>query len=82
MTEDEKGFRATIDRAGGKLVYRVVSLAFLVMAAISAYGAWWALSDGGSSVWPGLIMAAAALGCLWAVRWCWSPRRRLSDIDE
>ncbi len=82
MAKEEKGTRAALDRIGGKLIYRLVSLAFLVMAAVSASGAWWALSDGGNSIWPGLIMAAAALGCLWAVRWCWSPRRRLSEIDE
>ncbi len=82
MAGDEKGFKAAVDRVGGKAVYRLVSVAFLVMAAISASGAWWALSDGGNSIWPGLIMAGATLGCLWAVRWCWSPRRRLSEIDE
>ena len=82
MTDDENGIKATLDRVGGKVIYRLVSLAFLVIALISAYGAWWALSDGGNSIWPGLIMAGATLACLWAVRWCWSPRRRLSEIDE
>ena len=66
MAREGKGVKGAVDRVGGKIVYRAVSLAFLLMAVLSLNGAWWALSDGGNSLWPGLIMLVAGLACLWA----------------
>lgn len=76
-----KGLMSAIDRVGGKLIYRLVSVMLAIMAALFAYGAWSAFSASESGLIPGCIMLATSLACCWAIRWCWSPDRRLSEIE-
>ena len=74
-----KNLGEKIDRVGGKLYHRLVSIVPLIMGVglgwmgIQMFSAGYLLG--------GFVLSALSLGLLWMVHWCWSGNRRLSDID-
>ncbi len=69
-----------INRIGGKIYSRLISIVPLGFAYAGAHGAWSGFADG--PIWFGLLAGAFTLGCLWMVKKLWSPDRRLSEIDD
>ncbi|MEL6769186.1 MAG: hypothetical protein AAFP17_18555 [Pseudomonadota bacterium] len=70
----------TIDRVGGKIAYRLIGCVTGLLTLVTLYAAWSGFS-GGNAV-SAVVMLAIALGFAWLTRWCWSPKRRLADMDE
>lgn len=69
-----------IDRVGGKIVYRAVGTLAGLCTLVLVWAAWSAFSAG--TVLGGLMVSAMALLFGLVTRYCWSPKRRLSDIEE
>ncbi|MCB1381557.1 MAG: hypothetical protein KDJ73_01230 [Notoacmeibacter sp.] len=69
-----------IDRLGGKLVYRLAGLVISFMALGFGSGLWWALKAGDMTTI--LIFTPVLAGLVLFARWCFSPQRRLSDLDD
>lgn len=70
----------TVDRVGGKIVYRLIGCVTGLMTLVTLYAAWSGFSGG--SVIGAFFMLAVALALGWLTRWCWSSDRRLADMDE
>lgn len=70
----------TVNRVGGKIVYRLIGTASGFMTAVLLWLAWSGLS--GDTIMGGLIMLALAVPIGWLTCWCRSSKRRLSDMDE
>lgn len=68
-----------IDRIGGRLAYRLVGIVAALAALIAAGLAWSALSAGQTA--GGLVAMAFAAGMALLTRFCFSPARRLSDME-
>ena len=68
-----------INRFGGRLFYRVVGSVTALATIGSAWLAWQALSAG--ELVGGVLAAAFAAMMGFITRYCWSPDRRLTDID-
>ena len=69
-----------IDRFGGKLVYRFAGLAVSIMALGFGSGLWWAVKAG--DVTAMIVFAPLLIGAGSLVRWCFSPARRLSELED
>ena len=69
-----------VDSFAGRLVYRF----FGVIAAIIAIAALWAAWDlisTGKSIFGGLFLGIPGALCLWLAKWCFSPQRKLSELE-
>jgi hypothetical protein len=75
---------AQVDRIGGLVVYRTVgSLAFL-LALATGFVSWDLLTgdgDAGGSRVVGVVLTSVAVLLALSAAWCFSPNRRLSDLE-
>ncbi|MFZ1681555.1 MAG: hypothetical protein WAT70_11100 [Rhizobiaceae bacterium] len=70
---------AAIDRIGGRLLYTAFGVVATLAALAAAWMGWSALSDGQTV--GGLLAVGFAAGMALLARYCFSPRRRLSDME-
>ena len=70
---------AAVNRTGGRLFFGSAGILTGIAAASGAWLAWQALSEG--ELAGGVLAAAFALMMAVFTRYCWSPDRRLTDID-
>lgn len=79
-----ENWRRTLDRVdgfGGRLVYRFFGLFAAIIGALAGWKGG-GLLLAGDSILGGLLLLVPGLLCLWLARWCFSPSRRLSEIDS
>ena len=71
---------ARIDSFAGRIAYRFFGL---IAGFIGIAAAWasWDLITSGESVMAGIVFGLAGAGCLWLAKWCFSPSRKLSEMD-
>jgi hypothetical protein len=69
-----------IDGFVGRIVYRFFGLVAGLIGFAAAWAAWDLLANG-KSIIGGLLFAACAAGSLWLAKWCFSPSRKLSEMD-
>ena len=69
----------TVDRIGGKILYRLIGCLVL----IAALGTTWVAVSAfrSSDTITGVVLALIAAGLFWGVTWCFSGRRRLREAD-
>ena len=73
-----------IDRVGGKLVYRAIGVIVTGMTAAAGFASWRLLvsADGtGGDRIAGAVFGVCAVLLGWLAVWCFSPKRRLSDLE-
>lgn len=69
-----------VDGFAGRVVYRF----FGVIAAIIGVLALWAgydLISSGTSIFGAILFGIAGALCLWLAKWCFSPSRKLSEME-
>jgi hypothetical protein len=69
-----------VDGVAGRIVHRFLGLIAGLIGFAAAWAAWDRLANG-KSIIGGLLLAACAAGCLWLAKWCFSPSRKLSDME-
>jgi hypothetical protein len=72
-----------VDRVGGKLYYRTMGFVAGLLGLVSGLAAIRIVQgDGPSSRFlAAAIFGVAAVGCYFLTRYCFSPDRRLTDLD-
>jgi hypothetical protein len=73
-----------VDRLGGLLAYRLFGTLIAFMAIGSAFVSWNLLTANGDSPGNrsmGVVLAVVTVLLALSTAWCFSPRRRLSDLE-
>ncbi len=69
-----------VDRLAGRLAYRFLGLIAAAIG-ITALYAGYSILTSGQGVIGGLVFLVCGSGAIWVAKWCFSPDRRLSEMD-
>ena len=70
----------SLDGFGGRIYHRALSVVPFGFGIAGVFGAKSGFTDG--PIWFGVLAAAFTLGCFLLVKYLWSSKRSLSEIDN
>jgi UPF0716 family protein affecting phage T7 exclusion len=71
---------AKVDRVAGRLVYRCFGAIAAIIGALTLWASYDLIASGNSIV-GAILLGIPGLLCLWLAKWCFSPARKLSEIE-
>ena len=69
-----------VDGFAGRLVHRFFGIIAAIIGALALWAAYDLISSG-TSLFGGLFLGIPGVLCLWLAKWCFSPARKLSEME-